>query len=163
MLVTLRTNIITEKYTVGTIPKSNIKKRQRKPMGKSRINNHKKLAILGTQDTGRRQTKSTQNKTHTTQKTKKVSNRIPYSIIFSFVTYLRHYKNRFALGITLDLRNYNVPAVTYIFPITYYEFAMLICSATPNGCLDELLVNKGLSRISLFICSANGLSNKCIL
>jgi hypothetical protein len=35
-------------------------------MGKSRINNPKKLAILGTQDTGRRQTKSTQNKKHTT-------------------------------------------------------------------------------------------------
>ena len=35
-------------------------------MGKSRINNPKKLAILGTQDTGGRQTKSTQNKKHTT-------------------------------------------------------------------------------------------------
>jgi hypothetical protein len=132
-------------------------------MGKSRINNPEKLAILGTQETGRRQTKSTQNKTHTTQKTKTMSNIYPYSIIFSFVTYLRHCKKRFALGITLDLRNYNAPAVTYTFPIIYYEFAMLICSATPNGCLGDLLENKGLSRISLFICSANGLSNKCIL
>ena len=130
-------------------------------MGKSRINNPEKLAILGTQETRRRQTKSTQNKKHTTQKTKNMID--PNCIIFSFATYLRHCKKRFALGITLDLRNYNAPAVTYTFPIIYYEFAMLICSATPNGCLGELLENKGLSRISLFICSANGLSNKCIL
>jgi hypothetical protein len=33
-------------YTIGTNPKSNIKKRYRKPMGKSRINNPEKLAIL---------------------------------------------------------------------------------------------------------------------
>jgi hypothetical protein len=52
--------------------------------------------------------------------------------------------------------NYNAPAVTYTFPIIYYEFAMLICSATPNRCLGELLENKGLSRISLFICFVNG-------
>ena len=37
---------------------------------------------------------------------------------------------------------------------------MLICSSTPNGCLGELLVNKGRSHIGLFICFANGLSNK---
>ena len=50
-------------------------------MGKSRINNPEKLAILGTQETGRRQTKSTQNKTHTTQKTKNMI--VPNCIIFS--------------------------------------------------------------------------------
>jgi hypothetical protein len=52
-------------------------------MGKSRINNPEKLAILGTQETGRRQTKSTQNKKHTTQKTKNMI--VPNCIIFSLL------------------------------------------------------------------------------
>ena len=120
-------------------------------MGKSRINNPEKLTIVGTQDTGRRQTQSIQNKKHTTQKTKMMSNIDPYCVIFSFVTYLRHCKKGFALGITLDLRNYNAPAGTYLFPIIYYTSTMINCSATPNGCVGELLVNKGLSRIGLYI------------
>ena len=45
-------------------------KRQRKPKGKSRMENLETLATLGTQDTGRRQIKHK----NTTQKTKKWSN-----------------------------------------------------------------------------------------
>ena len=78
------------------------------------MDNPEKLTILGTQDTGRRQTKSTQNKKHTTQKTKTMSNIYPYSIIFSFVTYLRHWQKqvctRFAelqsTGSDLHISNY---------------------------------------------------------
>ena len=58
-------------------------------------------------------------------------------------------KKRFALGITLDLRNCKAAAVTYLFPIIYYT--LLICSAIPNGCLGALLVNKGRSPIYLFL------------
>ena len=47
-------------------------KRQRKPKGKYRMDNPQKLATLGTQDTGRRQTKQKK-----TQKTKKMSNTPP--------------------------------------------------------------------------------------
>jgi hypothetical protein len=56
----------------------------------------------------------------------------------------------FALEITLNLWNYNALAVTYIFSIIYYSSVMLICSSTPNGCLGELLVNKGRSHIGFF-------------
>jgi len=40
-------------------------------MGQPGMDNHDTLATLGTQDTGRKQTKQ---KHHTTQKTKKISN-----------------------------------------------------------------------------------------
>jgi hypothetical protein len=59
--------------------------------------------------------------------------------IYSFITYLCHCKKRAALRIALDLRHYKAPAVTYLFPIIYYSSAMLICCATPNGCVGALL------------------------
>ena len=48
-----------------------LNKLQRKPKGKSRMDNPETLATLGTQNTGRRQTKQK------TQKTKKMSNTDP--------------------------------------------------------------------------------------
>ena len=55
-------------------------KRQRKPKGKSRIDNPETLATFGqTSDTGRRNGKDTQ-KTHTKQKTKKMGNTDPQKL-----------------------------------------------------------------------------------
>ena len=85
-----------------------------------------------------------------TQKTKKISNICIIIQIYVFTSLQKKEKEkRFALGITLDLRNYKAPAVIYLFPIIYYT--MLICSATPNGCLGALLVNKDRSPIYLFL------------
>jgi hypothetical protein len=53
-------------------------KRSRKPKGQSRMDNPETPATVGTQDTGRRQTKHKNTTQHnTTQKTKKMSNTHP--------------------------------------------------------------------------------------
>ena len=68
-------------------------KRQRNPKGQSRIDNPEEMAILRTQEK--------QNKKTKTQKTKK--------IIMQIYVFTSLQKKRFALGITLDLRNYKAP------------------------------------------------------